>query len=92
MQRKTYYEDENFKVYLEKIEDQPFVHVAIFNFSKAILREIKRVWADVVVTFYFEGYENLFAYTKDNRIIKLIGGAKMIGQHQDYEVWEWDLK
>jgi len=89
--RRTYYQNDNFKVYLEEIDEQVFIHVAIYEFSKSILKDIKRVWAEVVVKLFFEGYENLFAYTKDNRIIKLIGGAEKIGQHDNYEVWKWDL-
>jgi hypothetical protein len=91
MERKTYYEDDNFKVYLEEINDQVFIHVGIYNFSKAIFKEIKAVWARALVDIYFAGYEDVFVYTKDNRIVKLIGGATKIGQHQEYEVWKWDL-
>lgn len=91
MDRKTYYENDDFKVYLEEIKDQVFIHVAIYNFSKAILSDIKDTWADALINIYFAGYDSVFAYTKDNRIIKLIGGAKIIGQHEDYEVWEWEL-
>lgn len=91
MQRKTYHEEDNFKVYLEEINEQVAMHVAINTFSKAVLKDIKRVWAEILVKMYFLGYEEVFAYTKDNRIIKLIGGAKLVGQHQDYEVWKWEL-
>lgn len=91
MERRTYYENEDFRVYLEEIKDQVFIHVAIFNFSKAVFKKIKEVWALALIDIYFAGYENVFAYTKDNRIIKLIGGAKKIGQHQNYEVWKWEL-
>lgn len=90
-ERKTYTENENFKVYLEEINDQVFIHVGIHNFSKAILKQIKEVWAEIMVKMFFLGYEEAFAYTKDNRIIKLIGGAKKVGQHQNYEVWKWEL-
>lgn len=91
-QRKSYYEDDDVRVYLEKIDEQIFIHVAIFNMTKKVLKKIKAVWGEVVIKMYYDGYEDLFAYTKDNRIIKLIGGAKKIGEHQEYEVYQWDLK
>lgn len=91
MQRRTYYEEDNFKVYLEEINGQVAIHVAIYKFSKAILKDIKRVWAEVMVKMYLLGYEAAFAYTKDNRIVKLIGGAEKVGEHQNYEVWKWEL-
>ena len=91
MERKTYYEDDNFKVILEKLEGQMYIHVGIFQITKAVLKDIKRVWAEAVVEIWLDGYENLFTYTKDNRIVKLIGGAKKVGQHENIEVWQWDL-
>lgn len=89
--RATYHETENYRVYVELINEQPFVHVAIFNATKEVVEEIKEIWAQVVLDVYFEGYECLFAYTKDNRIVNMIGGAEKIGEHSGYEVWKWDL-
>lgn len=91
MDRRTYYKNDDFKVYLEEINDQVFIHVAINNFSKAIFKDIKEVWANALIDIYFAGYDDVYAYTKDNRIIKLIGGATKIGQHEEYEVWKWEL-
>lgn len=89
--RKDYYKDDDFKVYLEEIDKQIFIHVAIDNFSRPILRRIQEKWGEVAIKVYENGYNELFAYTKDSRIIKMIGGAKKIGQHEKYEVWEWAL-
>lgn len=91
-ERQTYYTDEDIKVYLENIDDNVFIHVGIHNVSKAILNKIKQKWGEVVVKMYTLGYEELFAYTKDDRIIKLIGGAEKIGEENGYEVFKWDLK
>jgi hypothetical protein len=91
-ERKTYYEDDDIRVYLENINDNVFIHVGIFNMSKNILSKIKEKWAEVAIKMYFLGYEELFAYTKDRRIINLIGGAEKIGQEKDYEVYKWDLR
>lgn len=90
--RWDYFRNDDFHVYLEYFSDQLFVHVGIFNFDKSVLAQIKEVWANVALDAYFDGYEDLFAYTKDNRIIKLIGGAVKVGQHENYEVWKWELQ
>lgn len=90
--RQTYYEDEDIKVYLEEIDDNIFIHVGIFNISKSILQRIKEKWGEVVIKMYVLGYEELFAYTKDRRIINMIGGAVKIGQEKDYEVYKWELQ
>jgi len=89
--RKTYYQDSDIKVYLEEINDHIFIHVGINRMSKSVLKRIREKWAEVVIKVYFLGYEELFAYTEDNRIIKLIGDADLIAKYKGYEVWKWDL-
>jgi hypothetical protein len=95
-QRKTYAETDDYKIYLEEISDNVFIHVALYNATPAIVKEVKDQWAEVVVRMYFLGYEGLYAYTKDNRIIQMIGGATKVAenvkfQNDNYEVWKWDL-
>lgn len=89
--RETYYEDDDIKVYLENMNDNVVIHVAIYNMTKSVLRKIKAKWGEVVQLAYYDGYENLFAYTKDPRIINLIGGAEYVGEGDGYEVYRWDL-
>lgn len=94
-ERKTYYEDDDIRVYLENINDQVFIHVGINKSSKAVFKRIKSKWEEVAIKMFAIGYEDLFSYTTDNRIIKMIGGAKNIGSGmvsgKTYEVWKWDL-
>lgn len=89
--RITYYQDEDIKVFLEEIDEQVFVHVAIYNFSKSVLDKVREKWGEIVQKMYVNGYEELFTYTKDNRIVKMIGYPEKVGQHEDYEVWKWEL-
>lgn len=91
LNRRTYEETDDYKVWLEDINEQLFVHVAIYNPSKDVIQNIKEAWANIMLDAWFDGYEDVFTYTKDSRIIKMIGGAQKIGQHEDYEVWKWDL-
>lgn len=89
---RTYYEDDDIRVWVEEINELPFVHVGIFNMSKAVLKKIKEKWGEIVISLYFDGYEELYTYTKDSRIVKMIGEAEKVGQHEVYEVWKWDLR
>lgn len=91
LNRRTYQETEDFRIWLEDISDQLFVHVEIYNATKGAVQQIKEGWAELLIDCYFQGYENLFCYTKDNRIVKMMGGAKKIGEHDGYEVWQWVL-
>ncbi len=92
LNRRTYEETDDYKVWLEDINDQLFIHVAIYNPSKDVIHSIKEAWANIMLDAWFDGYEDVFTYTKDSRIIKMIGGAQKIGQHEDYEVWKWELR
>lgn len=91
-ERKTYYEDDDFRVYLEYFADNLVVHVVIFKASIPTIRRIKEVWSEVMINAWFEGFEDVFAYTKDPRIINIIGGAEKVKQIDDMEVWKWDLR
>lgn len=92
LNRRTYEETDDYKVWLEDINDQLFIHVAIYNPSKSVIQGIKEAWANIILDAWFDGYEDVFTYTRDSRIIRMIGGAEKIGQHEDYEVWKWELK
>ena len=91
LNRRTYEETDDYKVWLEDINEQLFVHVAIYNPSKDVVQNIKEAWANIMLDAWFDGYEDVFTYTKDSRIVKMIGGAQKVGQHEDYEVWKWEL-
>lgn len=91
LNRRVYEKTNDYQVWLEDINNQLFVHVAIYNPSKEVIKSIKEAWAHVLLDAWFDGYEEVFTYTKDNRIINIIGGAEKIGQHEEYEVWKWDL-
>lgn len=95
-QRKTYFENDDYRIYLEEISDNVFIHVAIYNAKVSIIRDIKKKWAEIVLKMYFLGYEELFCYTTDRRIVNMIGGAIKVAenvnfQNKEYEVWKWDL-
>lgn len=90
-QRRIYYKDDKFKIYLEEIDYNIFIHVEIYEFNKEVLKDIKYQWAEVALKMYLLGYEELFTYTKDRRIVDLVGGASQIGNYKGYEVWKWEL-
>jgi len=95
-QRRTYFENNDYKVYLEEISGNVFIHVSIYHATRSVIKQIKETWGEIVLRMYFLGYEDLFCYTADNRIIKMIGGATKVAenvkfQKKDYEVWKWDL-
>lgn len=92
LNRRTYQETDDYRIWLEDINDQLFIHVAIYNPSKSVIQQIKEGWAELMIDCYFDGYEDVFTYTKDSRIIKMIGGATKIGEHKGYEVWKWELR
>lgn len=96
-EKRTYYRDDDIHVYLENINKQVFIHVGLTKASKASIKRMKEKWGEVVQKMFVIGYHSLFAYTKDNRVIKMIGGAEKIGSQVDpdtgdlYEVYKWDL-
>lgn len=92
LNRRTYDSTDDYKIWMEDINDQLFIHATIYNSTKATINQIKEKWAELIIDAYFQGYEDVFTYTKDSRIVKLIGGGEKIGEHENYEVWKWDLR
>lgn len=92
LHRQTYKETDDYRIWTEIMEEQLVIHVAIYNSTKAVIQEIKEGWAELMIDAYFEGYEFVYTYTSDSRIVKMIGGATKVGEHEGQEVWQWDLR
>jgi hypothetical protein len=92
----VYYEDENFKLIVESLDDIPMIHLQLYKASKAILEKVMQVWAEVKALAYWEGYEAIYTYTQDERMFRLFGAEKLPGTFEFnggiYEVGKWDLK
>lgn len=91
-----YYDDSNIHIGYEEINGYLFVHVTFTTFSKEILTKLKKVWWEFQARAYFDGYEEIFTYTQDDRIIKLVGGATEINDKEldriNYRMFKWELK
>lgn len=89
--RTTWYEDEDYHMTYELIDNMVFVHVTFDRFSKKVLSDLKEKWLGFKLKLYSLGYEYVFTYTKDTRIVNLIGGGQQIGRWNNYKVIAWDL-
>lgn len=90
--RAVFKETDDYRIWYENMEDQLVIHVVIHNATKSVIEEIKEGWAELLIEAYFEGFEFVYTYTKDSRIVNMIGGAILVATHEDYEVWQWDLR
>jgi len=95
MSRTTIYKDQNFKLSLEEEQGEQFVHVEIYKATKTILEHILWEFAKLKAKLYYEGYENIYTYTKDKRLFRIFG-AEDIGSFSDpngkeYRVGRWVL-
>lgn len=90
-ERIDYYEDDDIKVYLEKIDGLPFIHAGLYNVNKRVINKVREKWGEIIIGLYELGYDVVYTYTKDNRVINLIGGAEKVGDREGYEVYVWDL-
>ena len=92
---KTYYEDADYKVSLEELDDELFVHVQFFHVTRPILHSALKVWAEIKAKCYWLGYEHIYAYTKDERMTKFFPGSTVAGEYTNhgvnYKVLSWEL-
>lgn len=89
--RATWYSDENYNLNYELLDGMVFVHIAIDKFSKAVLRDIKEKWQAFQLRLYSLGYEYVFTYTNDLRIVNMVGGGKVVGEAGGKKVVTWEL-
>ena len=91
----TYYEDDNCKISLEDVEDNVFVHVAFYKFSRPILQNAIKVWAEIKAKCYWYGYPAIYTYTYEDRMAKFFYGSEELGSfnfnHKQYKVLKWEL-
>ena len=93
---KIYYKDENYTVTLEELNEELFIHVKFKKFSKTILLDALKVWAEIKAKCYWLGYEHIYTYTKDDRMSRLFPGAHEVTEFEDdrlgkYKVLQWEL-
>lgn len=93
--KKTYKETDDYKISLEEVDGYLMVHVAIYSFSKSILKELKEEWKQICFKAYSSGYDKIYTYSLEERMFKFFPGAKKLGEVSKdgltYGVWEWGL-
>jgi len=89
--RLTWYENDNYKMTYEVIDGEVYIHAVVDNFSKSVLNDMREKWLAFKLKLYSLGYENVFTYTKDIRIVNLIEAGEMIGETQGLKVVRWEL-
>lgn len=89
--RQVAYKDDALTFEYEFINDQVFIHVVLAKASKAIINKLKTVWTNFKEYLYWQGYELIFTYTKDPRVMNLVEPGKFLGVHAGMEVYQWEL-
>lgn len=95
MSKAIYAEDDDLQLWVEVVNDCLFVHVHLHKFSPPVLNKLKVAWEHLQTASYFDGWEQIFTYTKDPRIVSLIGGAEEVVSKDlptGWRMFQWELK
>lgn len=96
MSKAIYAEDKDLQLWVEVINGCLFVHVNLRRFNEKVLKKLKVAWGHLQQAAYFDGWEEIFTYTKDARIVNVVGGAKEVVDERlkptGLRVFKWDLK
>ena len=95
--RKVFVIDNDFTIKWEKLNEQLFVHIEIVRMDTSVFSRIKAAWTAFMAQAYFEGYEDIYTYTQDPRIVKMVGGAVELQNDKlkatpDWRMFKWELK
>ena len=92
---KTIFEDDDCKVSLEELEGKLFVHVKLFRATRPVLDKLQEIWAAIRDKCYWLGYEAIYTYTKEPRMVKFFPGSEFLGGYdykgEKYGVYQWAL-
>ena len=92
---KDYYEDEDALVRLEEVDEQLFVHVKLLKASKEIMENLLKVWSEIKAKAYWDGYEAIYTYTNDDRMLEFFPFGKVLVEIEykgkKMRVVEWAL-
>jgi len=94
--RRTFFEDDDVKVSLEEINDALYVHCIFHNCTLHSVKWIKDIWQNLKERCYFAGYDAIYSYTKDLRVVKLFPDWQLVSEVVDdngekWQVVKWEL-
>lgn len=93
---RTLYEDEDFSLVAEVIEETFFVHCYVDRYNKTVKKKIEEVFEETKEAAAFFGWDALHTYTDNPKFTKLFKGGFKINEfshnEETYEVWRWELQ
>lgn len=89
--KQVWHESEEYIIEWQHLNEHLFIHVQIFEFSKRILKEMRKHFEEIKEQAKSQGYEFLFSFTKDERVIRLAGPWVVSGEHEGFKIISWEL-
>lgn len=89
---KTFYKDDDFDISWDLVNDNLWVHLHLNKASRPILLKALEAWAMFKAHAYFSGFDAVYSYTEEKRILKFFPNSILIGKIDDIEVVKWDLE
>lgn len=83
----TLYENDDFKVEGEVVDNLFYLHVSVDNYNKSVRRKLKSVWKDIQEEVWLNGWDHIFSYNTNERFAKLFGW-KVVDKDLGVYVWE----
>ena len=87
MSRVIIYEDEDFRVQGEVMEDHLYLHVDAYNYSKLVKKKMFGVWDDIQQEVWLNGWDRIFSYNTNEKFAKMFGW-KLVNKDLRMYVWE----
>lgn len=86
------YKTSDYEVALENYQGSLFIHVEVFKNSLGTIRELKGKFEELKSLLVEVGYENLWAYSKNNKFCKLFGATDKGSLDNGLNLYNWHLK
>lgn len=92
---KTYYEDDDVTLVLERHGDKLYLHVNVRKWTPSIAKKSFSVLRTLFEDMQDSGYREAFSITPNPKFAAMFGATsiyKFTHENKDYEVVKWDLK
>lgn len=91
MSRITIYEDDDFRIQMDLISGQPFMHVDAYNYNKSVKKKMLSVWKDIQEEVWNNGWDFIFSYNTNAKFARLFGWSKVDVDNITGEMYSWRL-
>jgi len=90
--RQTFSKNEDYKLVIEMEQDTIFLHIAVYNWGKSVLKSIRKDMLDILERTKEQGWDEIYAVTPNVKFANLVEPCEVVAPseaHKGYTIVKW---